>query len=169
VALLLDAWEALWGLGRRAALVLVGQRWFGAGVVEARVQRLQERSLDVRPLGHLPEDRLLALMQRATAFVFPSQYEGFGLPPLEAMRLGAPVVVSSAGALPEVCGEAARYVAPDRPEELVRALEALLDSPEERRLRAEAGRRWARRFTWARAAEQTADVYRRALAVAEAR
>lgn len=163
VSLVLDAWEALWGQGRRAALVVLGQRWFGSGPVEARLTKLQSRSLDVRFLGHVSDARLWALMQRTTAFVFPSLYEGFGLPPLEAMRLGAPVVVSTGGALPEVCGDAAFIAAPDRPEEWVRALSRVLDSPEARRERGEAGRRWAARFKWEATARKTAEVYRAAM------
>jgi glycosyltransferase involved in cell wall biosynthesis len=163
IALLLDAGELLWRSGWRGALVLVGQRWFGSEPIEARIAQLQREGRDVRVLGHQPDARLHALMARTTAFVFPSRYEGFGLPPLEAMRLGAPTVVTRAGALPEVCGEAALQVSPEDPEELVAALRRLLQSPEERRWWAEAGRRRASELTWQRTAQKTIEAYHAAL------
>jgi glycosyltransferase involved in cell wall biosynthesis len=98
-------------------------------------------------------------MQRATLFVFPSRGEGFGLPPLEAMALGTPVVVSTAGALPEVCGGAAVQVSPEDAEGLASVLRRLLESPDERRARAEAGRRHASGFRWARVGEHLLGVY----------
>lgn len=163
VSSVLDACEALHRAGRPVTLVLAGQRWFGSGPVERRVAALRAQGLDLRPIGFQPAAVLYALMARATALVFPSRYEGFGLPPLEAMWLGTPAIVSDRGALPEVCGPEALQVAPDDVEALAGAIARLLQDPNERRARAEAGRRWARRFTWARAARATADVYERAL------
>jgi glycosyltransferase involved in cell wall biosynthesis len=159
VELLLEAAERLWSAGRQVALVLVGQKWFGSSAVERRVARLRKEGRDVRTLGYQPAARLYRLMQGATAFVFPSRYEGFGLPPLEAMRLGTPVVISSEGALPEVCGEAGLQVSLQGPEPLAAALAHLLDFPDERRRRVEAGRRWAEHFTWKRTAEATREIY----------
>ena len=114
---------------------------------------------DIRNLGFQPEALLHTLMERATVFVFPSRGEGFGLPPLEAMALGTPVVVSTAGALPEVCGDAAVQVRPDDAAGLAAALRRLLESPDDRRARAEAGRRHAQQFRWARVGEHLASVY----------
>ncbi len=159
VALVLDALERLrpW---RRVPFVLVGQAWYGSAPVEQRIREMRSAGYDIRTLGFQPEPLLRALMQRATVFVFPSRGEGFGLPPLEAMALGTPAVVSTAGALPEVCGEAAVHVRPDDAPGLATALRRLLESPEERRARSEAGRRHAEGFRWARVAEHLADVYR---------
>ena len=140
--------------------VLVGQRWYGSGPVEARIRDMRGAGYDIRTLGFQPEALLHALMERATVFVFPSRGEGFGLPPLEAMALGTPAVVSTAGALPEVCGGAAVQVNPDDAAALATAVRRLLESPDERQARAEAGRRHARGFRWARVAEHLADVYR---------
>jgi glycosyltransferase involved in cell wall biosynthesis len=158
VALVLDALERLkpW---RSVPFVLVGQRWYGSGPVERRIREMRNAGYDVRTLGFQPEALLHALMQRATLFVFPSRGEGFGLPPLEAMALGTPVVVSTAGALPEVCGEAAVQVSPDDAAGLASVLRRLLESPDERRARAEAGRRHAAEFRWARVGEHLQDVY----------
>jgi glycosyltransferase involved in cell wall biosynthesis len=163
VARVLDACAALHRAGRPVTLVLAGQRWFGSGPVEQRVAAMRAEGLDLRPVGFQPANVLYALMARATALVFPSRYEGFGLPPLEAMWLGTPAIVSDRGALPEVCGPQAIQLAPDDVEALAGAIARLLQTPAERRARSEAGQVWARQFTWARAARDTVDVYERAL------
>jgi glycosyltransferase involved in cell wall biosynthesis len=158
VDLILDALEQL---GPRApALVLAGQRWYGAGPVERRVGTLRAAGVDIRPLGFLAEPLLWALMAAAPVFVFPSRDEGFGLPPLEAMALGTPVVVSTAGALPEVCGEAAVQVGPDDAAGLAAALDRLLDDPAERARRGAAGREHAGRFRWDNVAAHLVETYR---------
>ncbi len=158
VGLVLDALERL---GPRApTLVLAGQRWYGAGPVERRIGALRGHGVDIRPLGFLAEPLLWALMAAAPVFVFPSRDEGFGLPPLEAMALGTPVVVSTAAALPEVCGEAAIQLAPDDDAALAAALQRLLDEPAERTRRGEAGRAHARAFRWDDVAAHLVEVYR---------
>ncbi|MBL0695560.1 glycosyltransferase family 4 protein [Comamonas sp. JC664] len=163
VDLVLDALERLRLRGRPASLVLAGQSWFGAGRVESRISRLRSEGHDVRSLGYQSDAVFYELMRRAAVFVFPSRYEGFGLPPLEAMRLGTPTIVSSAGSLPEVCGDAALSVRPDDANGLARALERLLHSPEERRALAERGIAQAAKFTWKRTAEGTLAAYEAAL------
>jgi glycosyltransferase involved in cell wall biosynthesis len=159
VSLVLDGLERLAARGRPVPLVLVGQRWFGSGAVESRVERLRARGLDIRSLGYQPESVFYALMRRATVFAFPSRYEGFGLPPLEAMRLGTPAIVSTTGATPEVCGEGAWAVRPEDTEGLAHALDTLMRSEDERRRWVERGRARAARFTWARCAEATLEAY----------
>ncbi|MBF5042713.1 glycosyltransferase family 4 protein [Aggregicoccus sp. 17bor-14] len=163
VGLVLDALERLRAAGRPAPLVLAGQRWFGSGNAEARIARMRSEGHDIRALGYQEAPAFYALMRRAAAFVFPSRMEGFGLPPLEAMRLGVPTIVSDAGALPEVCGDGALAVRPDDAEGLAAALARLLRSKEERRAWAERGRAQAAAFTWARTAELTAQAYREVL------
>ena len=157
VGLLLSALEIL---GPRApTLVLAGQPWFGSEAIERRVGRLRARGLDIRPLGHLAEPLLWAVMARAPLFVFPSRDEGFGLPPLEAMALGTPVVVSNAASLPEVCGPGAAYVDSDDVQGLSRTLVRLLDDPAERKRMGDQGRTHARQFTWDRVATHLLGVY----------
>ncbi|WP_224243665.1 glycosyltransferase family 4 protein [Hyalangium gracile] len=163
VGLVLDALERLRARGRSASLVLAGQSWFGSGAVEMRVGRMRAEGFDIRPLGYQSAPVFYELMRRAALFVFPSRGEGFGLPPLEAMRLGTATIVSNAGSLPEVCGAAAPAVDPDDAEGLAEVVDRLLRSPEERRSWAEKGRRQAAAFTWKRAAEQTLAVYETAL------
>jgi glycosyltransferase involved in cell wall biosynthesis len=154
--------EALGRLGPRApTLVLAGQRWSGSGAIERRIGVLRAAGVDIRPLGFLAEPLLWGLMAAAPVFVFPSRDEGFGLPPLEAMALGTPVVVSTAAALPEVCGEAAVQVAPDDAGGLATALQRLLDDPAERTRRSDAGRAHARAFRWDSVGAHLVEVYRR--------
>jgi glycosyltransferase involved in cell wall biosynthesis len=102
-------------------------------------------------------------MRRASVFVFPSRYEGFGLPPLEAMRLGVPTIVSTAGSLPEVCGDGAIALDPDDAQGLATTLLRLVRSASQRAALSEAGRRQAAGFTWERCARETRAVYQRAL------
>ena len=163
VQAVLEAVEALHARGASPTLVLAGQRWFGSGPVEKRVAELQGRGVDVRPLGYLEAPRFYALMRRASAFVFPSLYEGFGLPPLEAMALGVPTVVSGEGSLPEVCGDGALRVPARDASALADALAHLLSDGAARARWSDAGRARAARFTWSAAARATAEVYRSAL------
>jgi glycosyltransferase involved in cell wall biosynthesis len=130
----------------------------GAELVVAGGHRPQFAAEDglggVRRLGHVDDTLLPGLYAGAEAFVLPSLYEGFGLPVLEAMAAGTPVVATRAGALPETCGDAARLVEPD-PAALSRALTDLLaDAGERARLR-ERGLARAREFTWERTARET--------------
>jgi alpha-1,3-rhamnosyl/mannosyltransferase len=117
----------------------------------------------VRYLSGLSEDRLVAAYSAADLFVFPSYYEGFGLPVLEAMRAGCPVVAARATSVPEITGDAAVLVeAMDAPG-LADAIASLLDDPARRGVLREMGIARAAGFTWDRTARQTADAYRRAL------
>jgi glycosyltransferase involved in cell wall biosynthesis len=113
----------------------------------------------VRFLGFVPIDTLRAFYQAASAFVFPSLYEGFGLPPLEAMACGTPVVCSSVNSLPEVVGDAAEIVNPENVFDIARGMrEVLLDRTRRSRL-VERGFEQARRFSWERTAQQVLDAY----------
>jgi glycosyltransferase involved in cell wall biosynthesis len=111
--------------------------------------------VDVR--GYVADDELAELYATASALVFPSLYEGFGLPPLEAMASGCPVAAAEAGSLPEVCGNAARYFDPTSPAEIAQAVLDVLASPEDWAAR---GIRRAAEFTWDRAALAHEAVYR---------
>ena len=112
---------------------------------------------NVQSLGYVPDGELKALYQNARALVFPSIYEGFGLPVLEAMRCGCPVLCSSAGALPEVAGEAALYFDPYKTEQIARVMDDFLATPERGdELRAR-GLQQASHFEWAVTARRTLD------------
>ncbi|MCW5632892.1 MAG: glycosyltransferase family 4 protein [Rubrivivax sp.] len=110
--------------------------------------------------GYVSDAELRALYEHAECFVFPSFYEGFGLPPLEAMCCGCPVVVSRRASLPEVCGDAALYCDPDDPATLAAALSRVLASRTLRDELAAAGRARAASWTWAAAARQFAELVR---------
>ena len=101
-----------------------------------------------RPLGHVPDEHLPGLYVGAKAFVLPSWHEGFGLTCLEAMACGTPVVAARAGALPETCGDAARYADPFDQHDIAEQVEAALDDQALR----QAGPHHARQFTWDRTA-----------------
>ncbi|MSQ09791.1 MAG: glycosyltransferase family 1 protein [Dehalococcoidia bacterium] len=113
----------------------------------------------VRFLGSVPDADLPPLLTGAACFAFPSFYEGFGLPPLEALACGAPVVASDASCLPEVLGEAALYAAPADAEGLAGAMALLLTDQDLRRQQQQRGLERARRFTWEAAAGQLIAAY----------
>ena len=162
--LLLDGWERLRRDRPEAALPLLvaGPEGWKQRALEARIESLAPAG--VRRLGRLPFAELRAVVRAATAFVYPSLYEGFGLPVAEAMACGVPVVTSTSSSLPEVAGDAGLGVHPDDFEELAAALERLVTEPG---LAAELGRRGierARRFSWDDAAARLAGVFRAVLA-----
>ena len=117
-----------------------------------------------RVIGHVSSDDLVALYTAAEAFVFTSAYEGFGLPPLEAMACGTPAVVFDNSSLPEVSGTAACMVPDGDAQAMAGAINRLLDDPVEREQRRTEGLSWASTFTWRRAAEMTYDTYSNVLA-----
>jgi glycosyltransferase involved in cell wall biosynthesis len=145
----------------RFQLVLAGaQGWLTEGI-EAELAKLDPGGEVVRP-GHLPLEDLVLLMNAAQAFVFPSLYEGFGLPVLEAMSCATPVITSNIGSLPEVAGPAALLVDPHEPEEIARAMLAMADDDELRGRLAREGLARAGRFSWDQAARATLAVYEEA-------
>jgi glycosyltransferase involved in cell wall biosynthesis len=144
------------------ALVLTGRAAGAEAALRHEIGRLGLAERIVRP-GRVPRDDLLSLVAQAVALTFPSRYEGFGLPILEAMAFGTPVVASAVTALPEVVGGAGRLVDPDDIAGWSGAMLAVLSAGESERL-AEAGRRRAARLSWAAAAEATASAHRDVLA-----
>lgn len=143
-------------------LVLAGKedpRYREAHEVVMRLS-LQDR---VVFLGQVPENDLPALYSGAALFVFPSLYEGFGLPLLEAMACGAPVVCSSTSSLPEIAGQAAVMVDPLDLSQLARALERVLGDSDLRASMREEGLKQAARFPWERTAKETLAAYRQVL------
>lgn len=111
-------------------------------------------------LDYVEDADLVALYRRAEALVFPSLYEGFGLPPVEAMRQGCPVVSSDGGSLPEVVGNAGIVLPLGDPEQWAEAIENLLGNPDTRAKLLNAGHARAASFSWRKCAEETWQVYR---------
>ena len=117
----------------------------------------------MRFLGPVADADLPALYAAATCFVFPSRYEGFGLPVLEAMACGTPVACSNVSSLPEVAGDAALLFDPADAAAMAQAIARLLDEPSLRDDLRTRGLAQAARFTWERTAARTLDVYRKLL------
>ncbi len=146
------------GVAALPQLVLVGTRgWLYNGVMSA--VEAHGGAPDIVFTGYVAPADLPALYAGAACFVFPSLYEGFGLPVLEAMAAGTPVVASRVGAIPEVAGDAALLVDARRPVELAEAIAAVLTDPGLRSRLVTRGRARARLFTWEAVAEQTLAVF----------
>jgi glycosyltransferase involved in cell wall biosynthesis len=130
-------------------LVLAGMRGFHASEVEKLIND------DIRVTGWIPRAELLNLYARATAFIYPSKFEGFGMPVLEAMAAGIPVACSDIPPLREVAGDAALFFDPLDEDAIANALERITSDQALRKQLAEAGPKRAREFTWQRSAELT--------------
>ena len=157
---LLAAWRRLPRATRDAyPLVLCG----GAGWRNEALQRQVEDGVAegwLRHLGFVPEAMLPALYAGAAMFIYPSIYEGFVLPPLEALASGVPVMVSGRSCLPEVCGDAARYLDPDDGQGFTAAIERNLADAEWRADSLQRGVDRARQFSWGRCIDGTVAIYR---------
>jgi glycosyltransferase involved in cell wall biosynthesis len=146
---------------RELRLVIIGDNISEYPSVRQAVIRSRAEHV-VRFLGFVPFETLRCFYQSAAAFVFPSRYEGFGLPPLEAMACGAPVVTSNVSSLPEVVDDAAILVNPENVFDIVRGIrDALLDE-EVRADLIRKGRERAARFSWSRTARQVLEIYEEA-------
>lgn len=129
-----------------------------AAAFQRIVEEARTQPASVCYTGRRSDAELRALYSAAFAFAFPSLYEGFGFPPLEAMYCGAPVLASDRTSIPEVCGDAALYFDPLSPESLGQAVERLLGDTGLRATLIDKGRKRASRFTWARAAAEVMSV-----------
>jgi glycosyltransferase involved in cell wall biosynthesis len=158
---LLAALRLLHRRGRPVPLVLAGRYGWKSDDLRRQVERAAAEGW-LHHHGYVTPEHLLALYRRAAAAAVPSFYEGFGLPALEAMGAGAPVVLADIPVLREVAGDAALYADPRRPETWADRLGELLEDPALRRDLAARGRARAATFTWARTAEETARVLREA-------
>jgi glycosyltransferase involved in cell wall biosynthesis len=155
---LLDAWS---GFRLRADfdLVIAGASgWSG----EKTLARLSSRPAGVRYLGYVPEDELPGLMAGASAFIYPSLYEGFGLPVAQAMAAGVPVITSNTSCLPEVAGDGALLVDPRSAAEIQTAMEKLLTSPSlQQQLRTAGMERARREYRWEICARKSLEFFSR--------
>lgn len=148
-------------LYRELRLVIIGDNISRHPQVRQAVMRSRIENL-VRFLGFVPIDTLRCFYQMAEAFIFPSRYEGFGLPPLEAMACGTPVVTSNVSSLPEVVGDAAVQVNPENVFDIARGIhDVLLDQHLREELR-QMGPERARLFSWERTAREVLEIYQEA-------
>lgn len=162
VTALLEALDSLAADHHDLRLVLAGSVGVGGEPVIDRIEGAAHADRIDR-LGYVPYESVPDLMAGASAFVFPSWYEGFGLPPLEAMACGTAVVVSDVSSLPEVVGDAGELVPPDDPEALAKRLDQILSDDAYRRRLEDAGRTRAAMFTWERACRRMDEIYERTL------
>jgi len=145
-------------------LVLVGSRWNGAEAIDAAVARYGMREQVVFP-GFVPNEALCDLYVGADVFVFPSLYEGFGIPVLEAMAAGTPVCASNASSIPEVVGDAGLLFDPEREDEITQAMLRLLTDEALRARCVRRGLEQARRFSWDHSAQGVLDLCHEAVRV----
>ena len=159
VSALLDAWERLApSLRSEFDLVIAGScGWGDQGII----RRLRSASKDIRYLGYVPESELPSLTAGAALFVYPSLYEGFGLPVAQAMAAGVPVVTSCISSLPEIAGDAALLVDPRSPAEIRAAIDRALSSADLRARLGENGRRRAGRYRWETCAQESWALFER--------
>jgi len=150
------------GLAEPAQLVIAGPRDFQADALD-RAIAASPCANDVLRVGTVSPQDLPVLLSGATAFAYPSLFEGFGLPPLEAMACGVPVVCSNTGSVPEVVGDAALTFDPFRTDDIAAALRRILTDAALRADLSARGRARAVHFSWRTTAELTLQTYRRAI------
>src|SRR4030095_13534845 len=148
----------------RSQLVIVGRKLWLASAIFDEVKR-QRWADDVILTGYVADEDLPALYRAARAFVYPSLFEGFGLPPLEAMACGTPVVTSDVSSLPEITGDAALLIDPNDERALANALIEVVNNARLRAELREKGIAQAKKFTWRDAAEKTLRLYQEAYAI----
>ena len=142
-------------------LVIAGRDLWLTGEIHRQVAE-EPWAREIVRTGYVPDEALPALYRNADLLVYPSFFEGFGLPPIEAMACGVPVVTSHVGSLPEVCGEAAAWIDPFDEDSIERVMLEVLTSPDRRASMRAAGLEQARRFDWQQTARRTLALYREA-------
>jgi len=160
---LVRAFDAVADQQPDVGLVLAGPPGWGEQALEAAIDAATARDRIVRT-GWVTQSDLAALLARASVLAYPSLYEGFGFPPLQAMQAGVPVVATRAGSLPEVLGDAAALVEPGDHDGLVDALGRCLGDEEERDRLIAAGTAWSVRYSWERCGDGLEALYRDAAA-----
>ncbi|MFZ0544294.1 MAG: glycosyltransferase family 1 protein [Candidatus Promineifilaceae bacterium] len=155
---LVRAFHRLKKQGKPHKLVLVGPWGWSMNGFRQQIEQLGLTD-SVQMLGYIPDEDLPGVYSLATVFAFPSLYEGFGLPPLEAMACGTPVLSSKNSSLAEICGDAAYLVDPLDEESLVEGLQCVLEDKALREKLGECGQQRASEFSWERAARETSAVY----------
>ncbi|MCA1578845.1 MAG: glycosyltransferase family 4 protein [Acidobacteria bacterium] len=143
----------------RPQLVIAGSEGWLTGDLKSYLASIQMRERVVFT-GYLADEDLRALYSACQVFVYPSLYEGFGLPLLEAMACGAPVVTSNAPSMVETAGTAARLISPTNFSELAEGIACLLQDSDERQHRSAAGMERAKKFSWEKTASATLELYR---------
>jgi alpha-1,3-rhamnosyl/mannosyltransferase len=154
---LLDAWQGL-RLRDDYDLIIAGATGWSS---EKTMARLLSRPASVKYLGYVPEDELPGLTAGATAFVYPSLYEGFGFPVAQAMAAGVPVITSNTSCLPEIAGDGALLIVPRSPHEIGSAIQKLLTSPSLQQQLRKAAQARAEEYRWEKCARKSLEFFRK--------
>ena len=147
---------------KRFPLVLAGMNGWHMSALEQQIAPLVAAG-EVRRLGYLPRAELATVVAGALALIYPSIYEGFGLPPLEAMACGVPVIASGVSSLPEVVGDAGLLIDPHDTEAVAQAMQRLVTDPGSRLHLSQKALARSGQFSWSKCVEQTIDAYRQVL------
>ncbi len=152
---LLKAYELLdKRLQEKYPLIICGAKGWNTGKIWQTYNRLKSKA-NIKFMGYLPDSILAKLFQEASIFVYPSVYEGFGLPVLEALGCGIPVITANCSSLPEVTGKAAVLINPSEPKTIAKAIQRLLGDSKIRLALGQKGRLQAKKFSWEKAAKET--------------
>ncbi len=141
---------------REYKLIIVGTK--NKIFSDSKIRRLIEQTPNIEFTGYVPDEKLVKLYQQAELFIYPSLYEGFGLPPLEAMACGTPVVVSNVASLPEVCGDAAYYVNPYDVNDIAQGIEIVLRDEILRKELIQKGLKRVKFFSWEKSAKKLVEI-----------
>jgi len=156
---LIESCKRIWNLGFDIKLVVVGLDTLNYGKIRTQFRLKEGECKNIIGIGRVPTKDLPGIYSGATIFVFPSLYEGFGFPPLEAMACGTPVLSSNISSLPEVVGDAAITFNPNNPEEIASRIIRVLDEPKLRRSMELKGLAQARKFNWITTARNLLNIY----------
>lgn len=155
---LVDAFHLISKKHPNVKLVIVGGKGWKSRKVQEKIEKKKDQILWIQ---NCDSEDLPTMYRLAKVFVFPSLYEGFGLPPLEAMASGCPVICSNAASLPDVVGDAALAFSPNDSQRLAEQLQAVLKNPQLRKELIEKGRKRAAQFSWEKTAEKTLEVFKK--------
>jgi glycosyltransferase involved in cell wall biosynthesis len=146
-------------------LILVGNfmQNFSISQETQQVLKRAKKSKNIEFKSNIDDEKLIELYNQAKIFLFPSLYEGFGLPPLEAMACGTPVITSNISSMPEVCQDAAIYTNPHSIEDIKNKLEMLIDDEALQKQMREKGLLHVKEFTWEKSAQKHMEVFKKAL------
>ena len=159
ISMLIKAFELLCKENTPINLILIGKQGYGYDKIKEQIDSLSPKVKErIHELGYLPDDEKIKYLHGATVFAFPSLYEGFGLPILEAMACGVPVISSNTSSLPEVTGDAALTLDPNNPLAWASALSRVIHKQDERQRMIDRGNKLVGHFSWRRTAELTLDV-----------
>ena len=153
-----DTFKKRRGVGDPFQLVLAGSPGYGFATIKKYIDGSDYKD-QIRLLGRVDEDDVPALINAATLYLFPSWYEGFGIPALETMACGTALIASDIGALREVAADAALFVSPKEPERWSEAMQELVSNGTKRDDLVAKGLEWAKQFSWKKTAEQTWKVF----------